>query len=399
MIPRSRIPLLPVLLGILALAACDGPTAPDRLVLEAVEGNAQEALPGERLPQHLGVRVSRPDGTPAQGVAVTFQATAGAGSVQVTTGITDSYGMARAIWKLPAAGGGPFVVTAQAAGAGEPASFTAAWMPRERADLLLSSTGARVRLLLHPTGLMGTPVVFPAEFADSLAITPLPAADSYSEVVAFAEGLPPLVRTDLRWTAGRDTLRLDFPQRVRVPVTIWIIRQPYAASREYIDNQLLSARSIWGKAGIDLDVRVVDATGHPDAGLYQGETQACVNTAVTSIGRDPGRTNVYVTGQPTINGGLYAGFACDAGLIFMTTMPGLGTLLAHELGHTFGLPHAGVGNVMHPGSSGHGLTAGQIFHAHASPLSALQVLYADQAVMPSRTCFPQGTCVELSFDM
>jgi hypothetical protein len=333
------------------------------------------------------------------GVAVTFQAADGAGSVQSAAGITDSYGMARTTWKLPAQpGSGALVVTARAADGAEPARFTAGWMPRERTDLLLSSAGA-VRLLLHPTGMMATPMVIPLAFADSLAITPLPTADSYSEVVAFAEGLPPLVRTEVRWTPGRDTLRLDFPQRVRVPVTIWIIRQPYAASRAFIDSQLMNARRIWGKAGMELDVRVVDATGHPDAGLYQGDTQACVGAGATSIGRDPGRTNVYVTGPPTIAGGTYAGYACDPSLIFMMVLQGGGgTLLAHELGHTFGLPHAQVGNVMDYEGNSDGLTAGQIFHAHASPISAMQVLYADRAVMPVRGCFPHGTCVDLNFD-
>jgi hypothetical protein len=291
------------------------------------------------------------------------------------------------------------VVSAGIAGAAQPARFTAGWIPRERTDLLLSRAGARVRLLLHPTGMMGTPMALPVAFADSLAITPLPTAEGYSEMVAFAEGLPPLVRTDLRWTAGRDTLRLDFPQRVRVPVTIWIIRRPYATTRESIESQLMNARMVWSKAGMELDARVVDATGHPDAGLYQGDTQACIGAGATSIGRDPGRINIYITGPPVVSGATYGGYACDPGLIFMTVMQGgAGMLLAHELGHTFGLPHAAVGNVMDYEGNSSGLTAGQIFHAHASPISAMQVLYANRAVMPVRGCFPHGTCVDLNFD-
>jgi hypothetical protein len=400
MIRRSRLPLVPLLLGILALAACDGPTDPDRLVVEAVEGNAQEGLPGELLPADLGVRVTRADGSPAVGAVVHFQAADGAGTVQLLSESVDGFGMARASWRLPVQPGGALAVTATAEGAAEPALFTAGWLPRERADLLLTNAPAGVRLLLHSAGVMTLTGAFQASFRDSLAIAPFVSRGDYNEAVAFADGLPPAVRQDVRWTAGRDTLRLDFAPRVQVPLTFWIIGGPYDVVRGRMELQLMGAATTWGRAGIEFaDVRWVDATAHPRAGEFQGETQAC--GPAQGVGMDESRTNIYVTGPLVKDGVQYSGYQCSAGIIFMTSAASHSGLLAHELGHTFDLNHRSTGdNIMDPYLDSFDLTDGQIFRAHASAGSAIQLLYPGRAVVPGRACLnQQPTCLEAGFDM
>jgi hypothetical protein len=397
-----RSTLLPLLSALLALAACDGPTDPgDRLAVEVLEGNAQEGLPDELLPAEIVVRVLRADGSPADGVAVTFRAADGAGTVQAAAPATDAYGIVRATWRLPAQAGAPLSVTAQVDGAAEPARFTAGWLPRERADLLLADAGTRVRLLLHAPGSLNLTAAFAADFQDSLIVAPFANPQVRSAILAFTVGRPPLVRADLPWTARRDTLRLAFPQPVAVPLTLWIIRGPYETVRSGMEVQLEGARNVWARAGITFpDVRWVDATAHPNAGQFQGTTEAC-GSQPGMIGRDAERTNVYVTGPIVYRGVGYGGYACSADFIAMSS-GGLGapTLLAHELGHTFGLAHQTTdANVMDPVARYYNLTAGQIFRAHAHTGSALQLLYADRAVVPALNCGVPGACLDPGLDM
>jgi hypothetical protein len=390
-----------LLSALLLLAACDGPTAPSpRLVVEAVEGKAQEGLPGELLPADLGVRVTRADGSPAVGAVVHFRAADGAGTVQLLSEPADVFGMVRANWRLPLQPGGALAVTATVEGAAEPARFTAGWLPRERADLLLTNAPGAVRLLLHSAGVMTVTGAFQASFRDSLAFAPFAGRGDFDEAVAFADGLPPAVRQNVRWTAGRDTLRLDFAPRVQVPLTFWIVAGPYDVVRGRMEMQLMGAGTTWGRAGIEFpDVRWVDATAHPRAGEFQGETQAC--GPAQGVGMDEDRTNIYVTGPLVKDGFAYSGYACSPGMIFMTSASAHSGLLAHELGHTFDLNHRVTGNnVMDPYVDSFDLTDGQIFRAHASAGSAIHLLYAGRAVVPVRACLDrQPTCLDAGFDM
>lgn len=157
---------------------------------------------------------------------------------------------------------------------------------------------------------------------------------------------------------------------VRVPVTVWVIRGPYEMVREGMEMQMDSARGIWGAAGIDLaDVRWVDATGHPDAPRFQGSIPAC-GEETSVIGFDEGRTNVYVSGPVERAGALYGGYTCGPAHINMSfTALDAPTLLAHELGHTFGLLHERGENLMNPSALHRTLTLVQVFQArlhHAS---------------------------------
>ena len=68
--------------------------------LTAVAGTAQRALAGTPLAQPVVVRATSRRGTPASGQRVTFKLTAGQGTVEPRTVVTDADGRARTMWTL-----------------------------------------------------------------------------------------------------------------------------------------------------------------------------------------------------------------------------------------------------------------------------------------------------------
>jgi Bacterial Ig-like domain (group 1)/Leishmanolysin len=91
-------------------------------IVTAIAGEGQSAQAGQSLPIQPAVRVTDAHGNVVAGAAVTFEVTAGGGSIAPATTPTDADGVARALWRLgPIAGTN--VLTARA-GTGS-ASFAA----------------------------------------------------------------------------------------------------------------------------------------------------------------------------------------------------------------------------------------------------------------------------------
>jgi hypothetical protein len=106
--------------AVIALNACREATGPRPVMLQQIRGDSQAGLPGDTLPVPLTVKVTSESGAPLGGVPVTWTATAGSrladsGSVSGPDGTAETRVI---LGLLP----GPVVVTASAAGAGEPAS-------------------------------------------------------------------------------------------------------------------------------------------------------------------------------------------------------------------------------------------------------------------------------------
>jgi hypothetical protein len=121
------------------------------------------------------------------------------------------------------------------------------------------------------------------------------------------------------------------------------------------------------------------------------------NAGVTSIQADigmrPGRINVYLVGL--VDGSTSRGNACAIGGGFVAIAAGSGAeLLAHELGHDFGLEHIddltsdfNAENVMHSASNWRKyLTEGQTFRAHLRPNSAINQVFGLRPGLPTRNC-------------
>jgi hypothetical protein len=84
-------------------SACGEVAAPDPpadVLLEMVEGDAQEALVGTPVPELLAVRVVDAEGVGSGGVAVEWAVSDGEGSIEPLDARSDSTGLARARWTL-----------------------------------------------------------------------------------------------------------------------------------------------------------------------------------------------------------------------------------------------------------------------------------------------------------
>lgn len=88
-------------------------------------GNEQRAAPGALLPAPLVVRVVDAAGVGVPGTQVSFSVTAGGGTVEPASALTDARGEARAAWRLGVAAGEQTLAAASAGLANSPLQFRA----------------------------------------------------------------------------------------------------------------------------------------------------------------------------------------------------------------------------------------------------------------------------------
>ena len=221
------------------------------------------------------------------------------------------------------------------------------------------------------------------------------------EAITFSRDRPVALQSTLWATAfGNQTVSVPFANAFDTPVTIWVVAGPFATTQQ-------TALTLWQTAQqIDVDerlgvhlspVEIVDATTNAKAATYAAFTCGAGNASVTSIAADigtrPGRINVYLVSL--VDGSTSRGNACAIGGGFVAIASGSGAeLLAHELGHDFGLEHIddltstfNSANLMHSASNTRQfLTEGQTFRAHLRPNSAINQLFGLRPGQPTRNC-------------
>ena len=221
------------------------------------------------------------------------------------------------------------------------------------------------------------------------------------EVITFSRDRPPALQSTLWATAlGNQIVTVPFANRLSTPVTIWVVAGPYATTQQTALTLWQTAQQIYGdeRLGVQFSpVEIVNATANAKAATYAAFTCGAGNANVTSIGADigarPGRINVYLVSL--VDGSTSRGNACAIGGSFVAIASGSGAeLLAHELGHDFGLEHIddltsdfSRSNVMHSASiSRQYLTEGQIFRAHLRTNSAINQFFGLRPGLPTRDC-------------
>ena len=220
------------------------------------------------------------------------------------------------------------------------------------------------------------------------------------EVIAFSEKRAMTMRA-AAWNvvAGNQTIDVPLAGELDTPVTIWVVAGPYATTQQTALTLWSTAQQIfWDeRMGVRLALEVVDATTNPKASTWNsfacGAGGANVASLQTDIGSRPGRINVYLVNL--VDGSTSRGNACTIGSSFVAIAAGSSAeLLAHELGHDYGLEHIDdlvqsfdATNVMHSASSVRAyLTEGQVFRAHARPESAINATYGLRAGLVTRSC-------------
>jgi hypothetical protein len=222
-------------------------------------------------------------------------------------------------------------------------------------------------------------------------------AKSNNEVVAFTNQRAVAIQTPVAWTTGSDTVNLALSGPIDIDVTVWIVTGPYQAQHDRAVAMSIAASSIWDNERMGVAFGTIDfhdATDNPSAPLYSNFSDCNMKISMqAAIGKDPGRINVYMVGL--VQGIVGRGQACGVGSDFVAMSAGAGdALLAHEIGHDFGLEHIDtlVGdfdqtNVMYSASDVRQyFTEGQLFRAHLAPLSALNAVYPDRKGQPQRYC-------------
>jgi hypothetical protein len=391
--PRRTIALL----ACVSLAACGGdgggtlPPPASTVVLQVVSGDQQAGFPGMQLREPLVLRATL-GGAPASSIPITFSATAGTlDGASVRT--TDVDGLVEVRWTLPDTDDGiaaARVLARPAAAQGATVTFTARRMRPDEQDLVLAQGVGPVRMLLYPTNAFGPGTAFRATFSDSLLLPPLD--PSWNEVAVFAPGRAPAMTT-VNWTSRRDTVRIEFPGMIRLPLTVWVVEPPFDSTMKLVNMHIEGVAQTWeALGGIGLgDIRIVDATGFAEAHRFQGSNiPQCSPGLADAIGRDAGRLNMYYLGSTSIGEIIPSAAYCGGG--WMESYPlawqRSNVLLAHEMGHGFmGGHHETVpDNIMHFRGDGRGLTPGQLFVAHYWSQSILNTMFNAHPAPQRRAC-------------
>jgi len=221
------------------------------------------------------------------------------------------------------------------------------------------------------------------------------------EVVAFGIDRPVALRNTAWSTALADQLvTVPFAPRLDLPVTLWIVAAPFTSSQQTAMILWQTAQTLFTaeRTGIRMStVEIVDATANPAAATWSafncGNGNGNVAALQAAIGARPGRINVYLVGL--VDGSTSRGNACIVGGSFVAIAAGAGAeLLAHELGHDFGLEHIDdltavfdATNIMHSASNVREFfTEGQVFRAHLRGNSAINQTYGLRPGLPTRDC-------------
>lgn len=216
-----------------------------------------------------------------------------------------------------------------------------------------------------------------------------------NEVVAFTNRRPMAIETPVAWTIGSNNVNLPFKDEIVIPVTVWIVKGPFVDQRDRAIDACVTTSSIWNNERMGVrfgPFQIKNATGDPQASNYFNFNCGMQAGLQADIGEDANRINVYYV--ETVDGGSGRGQACAIGSDFVamgnTTND---ELLVHEFGHDFALTHVdGLANfnqtnILHSASSTREfVTEAQLFRAHLTSGSALNLVYNARPGEPTRNC-------------
>jgi hypothetical protein len=218
-----------------------------------------------------------------------------------------------------------------------------------------------------------------------------------NESVGFTNRRPPRYETTA-WTAGTDSLPVDFQPEIQIPVTVWIVKGPFADQRDHAIDACIQTSAIFNAERLGVafsQFQIIDATADPDAPNHYAFPNGDLGDVVwaplrNEIGFTTGRLNIYWV--DTVNGSTTTGWSNFGAQIAMGRNTG-DELLSHEMGHAFSLAHInGLAtfdqtNVMHNASNTREfLTEGQLFRGHLDSDSILNDVYNARPGEITRDC-------------
>lgn len=264
---------------------------------------------------------------------------------------------------------------------------------KDKISIQNNRSGEEIGLLID--GTFDTRFVNDSSFVSTSPDIDLETISGTGEVIAFSNFRPPALLENINWTTNRDSFALNLQNEILIPVTVWVLRGPFSTTRTSAINWSLTTSSIWESERMGVafdDFEIIDATGDPDAPNYFDFRCNMRTNMINDIGSKPGRINIYIV--ETVDGGSARGQACSIGSDFVAMAAGAGSeLLAHEIGHNFGLFHTdnlptfNRTNVMHSASNSRRyFTEGQVFRSHLLGNSALNDTYNARPGQAIRNC-------------
>lgn len=381
--------------------ACGGSTAPTvdapnaRLVF--VDGPA-DAISGTRLPP-IRVEVVGSDARPLQFVT---------GQIEVMlAGNPTGASLEGRVW-YDLRGGVAIIDDVSIGTPGEGYALTARWNDRtgrsgefaivEDYDAIrLSNRGERSVGLLISGGFGGSEVesavVAETDIARAGLLRNAPTVES-NRIVAFARDRSPVLIEGAPWTPGVDTVGVVLRDRSPVHLSVWFVHGGLEFMEPLVFQAMLEAEAMWAEERLGLViglVEVIDATWNPAAELFRGRdaTAGFLDSLKTLIGARPDRINVYSLDRVQQGGHAFAGVA-ELGGNAIALSPGgwNGAILAHEIGHNFGLRHVDEvtgfdeRNVMFShGGERQFFSEGQTFRIHFTAESSLRAVSGRSAAL------------------
>ena len=242
--------------------------------------------------------------------------------------------------------------------------------------------------------------------ASAIGVGTLNLATQSNEVVGFTNDRPPKY-LNTPWTSNRDNFNLDFRPVIGIPVTVWIVKGPFADQRQHAIEACIRTSAIWHNERMGViftPFTIIDATADPEAPAHYAFPNGDLGDVVwkplrDDIGFVAGQLNIYWV--DTVNGGTGNGWSNFGAQIAMGKNTG-DELLSHEIGHAFSLTHVdsdanfNVENIMFSASNTRQYaTEGQLFRAHLNPTSILDAVYNARPGELTRNCSYSNTATAL----
>jgi len=216
-----------------------------------------------------------------------------------------------------------------------------------------------------------------------------------NEIIGFAHGRPPILVPNVAWTAGNNTIEVEFDDEYRIDLFVWIVDPtedlPLSAAEHGVE-----VSRIWSdeRQGLAFDnFQITNASDDPDAAQFLDFNCGMATSIKSLIGHNPGGVNVYYVDTVDFGSGPGMGNGVWCGEIIAMGRLTSGGLLAHELGHAFHLFHTNGSqffdktNVMHNASSTRKyFTEGQTFRAVYHGSSAINNTYDVRSGALTRNC-------------
>ena len=402
------------LLASIATASCGGeptgppPGPPVATSVVVLSGDDQTSLPTLWLPQSIVIQVLDQNGLPFASARVTVEAEDG-GDIEQNLTSSGPDGRVTIRWRLGSEIG-PQSLSVLVSGVSGPSTVSANAAQMDTVDLVHVSgaPGGVYGALSSGTTTFGNVIDYGSTSSSAEAAAGDFRASSgvgRSEITFFSPDVPPRLILD-PWTDEPDVVETSFTDPLEVPVTVWIMEEPFDSTVERVRRDVDYTEYVYAQEalGIVFDLEIVDATATENIDSLMVFTCSKATTVEETVGHRDNRLNLYYL--TTVDGGSRRGVACPVGGNFVAMAGHAGAdLLSHEIGHMFGLSHIdssesfGRTNVMHSSSSVRRyLSEGQVFRAHWSSRSALNNTLGTHPFEFVRDClgqFEDRVCVSV----